>query len=53
MKVPATQELWHFKRSELRRLEDDVVMLDNVNEAQIAHTLRARYECVARGGGME
>lgn len=35
--------LWPVKSSSLRMLEDDLVMLDNVNEALIAHNIRERY----------
>eukprot|EP00940_MAST-03C_sp_MAST-3C-sp2_P003640 g3640.t1 len=34
---------WSFKPSELERLENDIVMLDHINEAQIVHNIRERY----------
>jgi len=39
-KVP----LWDLSRSDLRLLEDDLVMLGSVNEAIISYTLRTFYE---------
>jgi len=35
---------WMFAKSELKRLEQDIVMLDHINEAQIVHNIRERYK---------
>eukprot|EP00940_MAST-03C_sp_MAST-3C-sp2_P000685 g685.t1 len=35
---------WQFRKTELGRLEDDIVMLDHINEAQISYVIRKRYE---------
>ena len=35
--------VWEFELSSLENLEDDIVMLDEINEGQIIHNLRERY----------
>ena len=36
--------VWSFNLSSLVKLEDDIVMLESINEAQIIHILRERYK---------
>eukprot|EP00941_MAST-03F_sp_MAST-3F-sp1_P004877 g4877.t1 len=43
LKKEEVENLWRFAPSELSRLEQDVVMLDHVNEAQITHNLAERF----------
>lgn len=38
----ANQPLWGVKHSSLRHLEEDLVMLDDVNEAIMVHCLKER-----------
>lgn len=42
------EPLWTFFRSELHDCPDDVVTLRSINEAQIAHALRQRFQCAGR-----
>ena len=37
------QPLWPLNKASLSRLPDDLVMLDNMNEAEIIYTLRERF----------
>ena len=42
-KDPKEQPLWPLNKTSLSRLPDDLVMLDNMNEAEIIYTLRERF----------
>ena len=35
--------IWEFELPSLSNLEEDIVMLDEINEGQIIHNLRERY----------
>lgn len=42
MTLGPTQPLWPVKQSSLRHMEEDLVMLDDLNEAMMMYCLRDR-----------
>ena len=43
-KHPTEQPLWSLNKASLSHLPDDLVMLDNMNEAEIIYNLRERFK---------